>query len=395
MMSDCPHLSTRGGRQSLEPPKTLTSSKFTSPKVTLVLVYQHFARPLLFKFDPEHIHDLTMGLLSYLAERPSLLSWVTSRLPVSDDRLRTQVMGLDFPNPVGLAAGLDKNGLAIPVWAALGFGTIELGSVTFRGQVGNARPRLFRLPENSALINRMGFNNEGSAAIAERLSLLRGSGRWPKIPVGINIGKTKIVPNNLAPKDYAGAMRVLWSHGDYFVINVSSPNTLRLRELQATEALESILKSIHEVRESRGFKPILIKIAPDLEPGRVEEIAELAHKHALDGIIATNTTVTRPGTTKNLNEAGGLSGKPLSELSLQTLRTLASISDLPIISVGGIFSAEDAYDRFAAGASLIQGYTAFVFHGPTWGCDINQGLIKLLNRDGYKNLTELRKSKAK
>ena len=146
MMSDCPHLSTRGGRQSLEPPKTLTSSKFTSPKVTLVLVYHHFARPLLFKFDPEHIHDLTMGLLSYLAERPSLLSWVTSRLPVSDDRLRTQVMGLDFPNPVGLAAGLDKNGLAIPVWAALGFGTIELGSVTFRGQVGNARPRLFRLP---------------------------------------------------------------------------------------------------------------------------------------------------------------------------------------------------------------------------------------------------------
>ncbi len=357
-------------------------------------MYSRFARPLLFRFDPESVHDLTIRLLSYASKQSLLLNWISSNFPVSDDRLRTQVMGLDFPNPIGLAAGLDKNGLALPIWEALGFGTIELGSVTFKGQSGNTKPRLFRLPKSSALINRMGFNNEGSTVIATRLSLLRDSGKWPKIPIGINVGRTKTVTNNLAPEDYAKSMAILWPYGDYFVVNVSSPNTLGLRDLQASAALESVLNAINKVRDNLGFKPILVKIAPDLGPSKVEEIAGLAHKHSLDGIVATNTTVTRPGTTKRFNEAGGLSGKPLSELALQTLRTLSTITDLPIISVGGIFSAQDAYARFTAGASLIQGYTAFVFHGPTWVRDINQGLIQLLNRDGYKNISELRKSKA-
>jgi dihydroorotate dehydrogenase len=356
-------------------------------------VYRRLVRPFLFQLDPEGVHEFTIQALAFLAKRPTLLRRLTSHLPVSDARLQTRVMGLDFPNPVGLAAGLDKNGLAVPVWAALGFGAVELGSVTAEGQSGNARPRLFRLSSDSGLINRMGFNNEGAKAISERLSRLRASGKWPKIPIGINVGKTKIVPNHLAPKDYVTSLAALWPYADYFVVNVSSPNTVGLRELQSPQPLDSLLSAIHGVRERLEFKPVLVKIAPNLEAARIEKIADLANKHSFDGIVATNTTVTRPGTTSLVNEAGGLSGKPLAEMALQTLRILTKTSDLPIISVGGIFSAEDAYARFAAGASLIQAYTAFVYQGPSWVREINQGLLKLLSRDGHRDLSELRKSR--
>lgn len=345
-------------------------------------------RPLLFHFDPEAVHELTLRGLAALSHRPALLRALTRHLALPSSRLRVRCLDLDFPNPVGLAAGLDKNGVALPAWASLGFGSVELGSVTAEGQPGNPRPRLYRLPEQRALINRMGFNNDGATAVASRLASLRRAGLWPEIPVGVNIGKTMRVATEEAAGDYRAALEQLWPHADYLVVNVSSPNTPGLTELQSAEYLGPLLQAVTGLRTALGAKPLLLKIAPDLEPGQVEELAAGAEAHGFDGFVATNTTRSRPGVASS--EPGGLSGRPLARASLRILKQLVAASDLPIISVGGVDSAADLFERLAAGASLVQVYTGLIYHGPGWVRNLNRELLSILDARGIEDLEALR-----
>jgi dihydroorotate dehydrogenase len=295
-------------------------------------------------------------------ETMSRFPWLLNLVPrFNDQRLTKEVFGIRFPNPIGLAAGFDKNGVALPAWEALGFGFVEIGTITAQGQPGNPVPRIFRIPEMEALINRLGFNNEGAEIIGGRLERLRRSSRWPKIPVGINIGKTKVVAFEEATVDYVESFRRLQKIGDYFVLNVSSPNTPGLRKLQEKGAIGGLFQAIQ--RESQG-KPLLVKIAPDLTRGQVDDILVLAQEHQLAGIIATNTTTDLQTVPDKKRQPGGLSGKPLRTRSLEILRHIRRQCSLPVISVGGIMNADDARERFDAGAELIQLYTGFVYRGP-------------------------------
>lgn len=321
-------------------------------------LYEHILRPLLFLLDPEAVHHLAMGSLQELSRVPFLLRLLAS--PAARN-LERKVFGLRFPNPVGLAAGFDKNGVALPAWASLGFGFVEIGTVTALAQAGNPRPRVFRLPELEALINRLGFNNEGAERIGYRLEALRASNAWPGIPVGINIGKSRIVPLERAAEDYLQAYRRLRNLGDYFVLNVSSPNTPGLRQLQERNALGNLFKVVQE--EGRG-RPLLAKIAPDLTAGQIDDVIELAETHQLAGLIATNTTIDHSAVPANQRRDGGLSGRPLRERALQVLQQIRKRTLLPVISVGGIMTAADAKARFDAGADLIQVFTGFVYRGP-------------------------------
>jgi dihydroorotate dehydrogenase len=308
--------------------------------------------------DPERVHHLALATL----ETTSRFPWLLNLIPrISDQRLVREVFGIRFPNPIGLAAGFDKNGVALPAWEAFGFGFAEIGTITAQSQPGNPLPRIFRIPEMEALINRLGFNNEGVEKIGVRLERLRQSSRWPKIPVGINIGKTKVVPLEEATDDYLESFRRLQGIGDYFVLNVSSPNTPGLRKLQEKGAIGELFEAIQQ--QNLG-KPLLVKIAPDLTREQVDDILELAKEHRLAGIIATNTTTDQQTIPEEKRQAGGLSGKPLRTRSLEILRHIRRQSSLPVISVGGIMSADDARERFDAGAELIQLYTGFVYHGP-------------------------------
>jgi dihydroorotate dehydrogenase len=297
-------------------------------------------------------------------------------------RLPVEVFGLKFPNPVGLAAGMDKQAAAVPIWEQLGFGFCELGGVTWHPQPGNPKPRMFRVVDDGALINRMGFNNPGAAAMADRLAEWRARGQWPKHPVGINLGKSKITPLDKAADDYAMSLRVLYPHGDFFVINVSSPNTPNLRQLQDKAALDEVLAAVQQVRRDHAArKPILVKVAPDLSFEALDEIVELTGPRQVDGIVATNTTITRPSSDNSTySETGGLSGAPLRARCTEIIRHLAQ-SRLPIIGVGGIFNAADAREKLQAGASLIQLYTGLVYEGPGIVREIVAGLKTLLNRD--------------
>jgi dihydroorotate dehydrogenase len=341
--------------------------------------YRHVARPVLFNFDSEEIHNRTLESLGSLSRSPLALECLRSFLV--PPALPISLWGLKFPNPVGLAAGMDKQGQALPAWAAMGFGFSELGGVTWQAQPGNPQPRMFRAIPDRALVNRMGFNNGGAEALAERLGYWRASGLWPKHPVGINLGKSKVTPLEEAAGDYANSFQALRDSADFFVVNVSSPNTPNLRQLQDKQWLDEILAALQELnREAK--KPILVKVAPDLSFEALDEILELVWPRSLAGIVATNTTLARPDTALSAYaEAGGLSGAPLRARSTEVIRHLfvQSSGRTPIIGVGGIFSAEDAWEKITAGATLLQLYTSLVYEGPGVAGRIVRGLAEKLH----------------
>ncbi len=318
--------------------------------------YSAILRPLLFRLDAERAHHLVLRQLCLIP--PPLLRLIFRGIP----RCASQdVFGIDFPNPIGLAAGMDKNAVALPAWETLGFGFVEIGTITAKAQPGNPRPRLFRYPRQNALVNRMGFNNDGADAVAARLDGLHKAGKWPKIPVGINLGKSKITPLDRAPDDYLQSFRKLGRFGDYFVINVSSPNTPGLRDLQETGRLREIVRVLHNEKLK---KPLLVKIAPDLSDQQAIEIAALCENEGLAGLIATNTTLDHSALPKERDEQGGLSGGPLRRRATGLIRILKSSTSLPIIASGGIMDAASAKEKFDAGARLVQIYTGLVYRGP-------------------------------
>jgi dihydroorotate dehydrogenase len=322
--------------------------------------YELFVRPLLFSLDAETAHHVTVGLLGRASNFDTALRVLRSFQPASKPKT---LFGLNFPNPIGLAAGLDKNGVALPAWAALGFGFIEIGTVTAKAQPGNPKPRIFRLPEQQALINRLGFNNDGADAIAQRLARLRESGRWPAVPVGINIGKSRVTPLEQATDDYLYSFRTLRDFADYITLNVSSPNTPGLRELQEPERLSELLSAIGNEAGTTP-KPLVVKISPDLSGAELKTILAVCEKNGVSGIIATNTTLDHSSIAPQLDQAGGLSGAPLRDKSTALVREIAAQSTIPVIASGGIFDAESAREKFQAGAQLIQLYTGLVYRGP-------------------------------
>jgi dihydroorotate dehydrogenase len=353
--------------------------------------YRKLVRPLLFKQDAERAHDFALKSLA-LASRDEFICNAIEKI-FSAPELPVELFGLKFPNPIGLAAGMDKFAAAVPIWEKLGFGFSELGGVTWHAQPGNPPPRMFRAVVDEAIVNRMGFNNPGAEVLSQKLAEWKNSGRWPKHPVGINLGKSKITPLEKAAEDYSNSFRILRDLADFFVVNVSSPNTPNLRQLQDKSALAEILAAIQE--QNKSSKPILVKVAPDLSFEALDEILELVEPRHIAGIIATNTTISRPQTNdsttqKTYSETGGLSGKPLRAHSTEIIRHLHKQTNgrLPIIGVGGIFDADDAWEKITAGASLLQIYTALVYEGPGVTEQIVAGLVQRLEIVGMKSLQE-------
>ncbi|HXH18005.1 MAG TPA: quinone-dependent dihydroorotate dehydrogenase [Chitinophagales bacterium] len=342
-------------------------------------MYKIFIRPLLFLLPPETAHHYTLTLLKVFLKIPLMRNLVRMIYSRNDAKLRRNVYGLEFPNPVGLAAGFDKNALYMDDLACFGFGFIEIGTVTPLPQPGNEKPRLFRLSKDHALINRMGFNNDGVQVISERLKK-----RKSKIIIGGNIGKNKNTPNENAADDYLKCFTALFDYVDYFVVNVSSPNTPGLRELQDKEPLLKILKTLQEKNNSQSKrKPILLKIAPDLTPRQLDDIIEIAALTKIDGLVATNTTISRENlvTEKRVVEsigAGGLSGSPLREKATGVIHYLSHKTLLPIIGAGGIMNARDGDEKIKAGASLLQVYTGFVYEGPALVKRLCQSFLQII-----------------
>lgn len=349
-------------------------------------LYRTIARPVLFSLDSEEIHNLSLAALGQVSASPLGREMLESFYGLPE--LPVELWGLRFPNPVGLAAGMDKAATALPAWAALGFGFAELGGVTRHAQPGNPRPRMFRLVPDQALINRMGFNNPGAEAFAERLELWKRSGHWPRHPIGVNLGKSKDTPLADAPQDYAGSFRRLHPLADFFVVNISSPNTPQLRELQEKQALDDILAALAE--NNHPAKPILIKLAPELPFEIVDSLVEVCLSRRLAGLIASNTTTDRAGLRANCPEPGGLSGHPLRARSTEIIRHIyrTTRGQLPIVGVGGIFNAADAFEKIQAGASLVQVYTGLVYEGPGLARAIVAGLRDLLADRGLRTLSE-------
>lgn len=355
--------------------------------------YRHLVRPVLFTRDPEQIHNFTMHWLGWTGQRRLFAEVLESFCGAPD--LPVDLFGLRFPNPVGLAAGMDKNAEALPAWAALGFGFTELGAATWHAQPGNPPPRVFRAIPAEAIVNRMGFNNDGAQAIARRLAQWRQMDRWPRHPVGINLGKSKITPLDQAAEDYANSFRALRQQADFFVVNVSSPNTPNLRQLQDKAALDNILAAIQAAQDTARPKPVLVKVAPDLSFEALDEILTLTGPRQIAGIVATNTTITRPTAAQEsvqrvFAETGGLSGRPLTQRSTEVIRHLyrQTRGKLPIIGVGGIFDAQDAWEKIAAGASLVQVYTGLVYEGPGIARAITRGLLRKLEENGLRNVLQ-------
>ncbi len=391
-------------------------------------LYRHLIRPVLFAQEAEQVHDRTMRALNWASRHELVCDALESFFGAPP--LPIELFDLKFPNPVGLAAGMDKYAAVLPAWAALGFGFTELGGVTRHAQPGNPPPRIFRAIEDEAIVNRMGFNNPGAEPLAGTLAQWRALGRWPHHPVGINLGKSKITPLEKAAEDYAESFRVLRPLLDFFVVNVSSPNTPNLRQLQDKAALDEILAAIQEVQNlSEGVecrvsgdedlkqiqpqdsaanlsghaspmtrhthKPILVKVAPDLSFEALDEILEVAAARQIAGIVATNTTIERPQTNDaNLKriyaETGGLSGRPLRTRSTEIIRHLykQTHGSLPIIGVGGIFNAADAWEKITAGASLLQIYTGLVYEGPSAVRATVTGLLERMEKEGLKDLRQ-------
>ena len=322
--------------------------------------YERFVRPLLFSLDPETAHHLAIACLRTASHADLVLRALRIFSPPPSPKT---LFGINFPNPVGLAAGFDKDGLALPAWAALGFGFIEIGTVTAKPQPGNPKPRIFRFTEQSALINRLGFNNAGADVMAMRLRKLQRSGRWPAVPVGVNIGKSRATPLAEAAADYVYSFRLLGEFADYVVLNVSSPNTPGLRELQGRAALSQLLQAIRDNNQITR-KPIVVKIAPDLSPDELEEIVSTCEENKVAAIIASNTTLEHSTIPAPLDQEGGLSGAPLREKSTALVRAIAARSSLPVIASGGILDVDSAREKIEAGARLLQIYTGYIYRGP-------------------------------
>jgi dihydroorotate dehydrogenase len=366
-------------------------------------IYQSALRPLLFsglRADPEWLAQATLQSLRWIdSEAPIGVShWLQAQLSAAycsaDPRLAQTLWGQTFENPIGLAAGFDKDGVAAGLWSALGFGFAELGTVTALAQSGNPKPRLFRLIADQAALNRMGFNNQGSAALADRLAARRSQ---LTIPIGINLGKSKLTPLEAAAADYCTSFGRLQAFGDYFVVNVSSPNTPGLRSLQAIDQLEPILAQLQA--QNTEHQPLLIKIAPDLDDADILAVVALAQQYKLAGIIATNTTIRRDGLqTQTLAatgqpisaEAGGISGAPVRQRSTEVIRLIYQHTQgqLPIIGVGGVFSAADAWEKITAGASLVQVYTGWIYEGPWMVKRILAGLLAQLDQHGLAQIDQ-------
>ncbi|MBK7393078.1 MAG: quinone-dependent dihydroorotate dehydrogenase [Chloracidobacterium sp.] len=348
-------------------------------------LWQKIMRPVMFGLDAERAHEVGIKALEMGLASPFY----------SDAKFEgfgaIERFGLTFANPLGLAAGFDKNGVAVDQLASLGFGFVEVGTVTYEPQPGNPKPRMFRLAEDHGLINRLGFNNDGAIAVAERLKKIER-----KCVVGVNIGKNKDVPNEEATENYLKSFDLVQQFADYVAVNISSPNTPNLRELQKADNLEELLAALTSLNNELGRRPLLVKIAPDLSEVEIEAIVDICLRHKIDGVVATNTTISRDGIRSNIDEAGGLSGKPLEQRSNEVISTIYRYSNgkLPIVGVGGIFTAEDAFAKIAAGASLIQAYTGFVYGGPTFARDITSGLAAILKERGFKNLDDAVGSKA-
>ncbi|MFD0360067.1 quinone-dependent dihydroorotate dehydrogenase [Nocardia sp. GCM10030253] len=341
---------------------------------------------LMFLLPPERIHHLAFAAMR-LADRFAPSRWAMSKVLVSEDPiLRNTAFGVEFPAPLGLAAGFDKNADGVDAWGPLGFGFAEIGTVTAQAQPGNPAPRLFRLPADRALVNRMGFNNHGAAAAAERLRARRGG-----LPIGANIGKTKIVEPEGAAADYAISAGLLGPLADFVVVNVSSPNTPGLRDLQAVESLRPVLQAVLDSVQV----PVLVKIAPDLSDDDIDAVADLAVELRLAGIVATNTTIRRdglrtPAAAVEAMGAGGLSGPPVADRSLEVLRRLyRRVGDrLVLVCVGGIETPDQAWERILAGATLLQGFTGFIYGGPFWTRRIHRGIAARLREHGYKSIAD-------
>ncbi|WP_327159299.1 quinone-dependent dihydroorotate dehydrogenase [Streptomyces tubercidicus] len=358
-------------------------------------MYRLFFSLFFQRMDPEKAHHLAFRWIQLAVRLPVLRTFLAAALAPRYKELRTEALGRRMHGPFGLAAGFDKNAVAIDGMTMLGFDHVEIGTVTAQPQPGNPEKRLFRLVPDRALINRMGFNNDGSASVAARLAA-----RNPVFPatVGVNIGKTKVVPEDGATADYVTSTERLAPHADYLVVNVSSPNTPGLRNLQAVEHLRPLLTAVREAADRTVTDrrvPLLVKIAPDLADADVDAVADLAVELGLDGIIATNTTIARDGLgltsdPKLIAETGGLSGAPLKERSLEVLRRLyARVGDrITLIGVGGIETAEDAWQRILAGATLVQGYSAFIYQGPFWCRTIHKGLAARLRNSPYATLAD-------
>ena len=351
----------------------------------MALLWEKLIRPMMFRLDPELAHELGMRVL-----RSGLSG--SREGNQSDEKAREAFgpirrFGLTFDNPTGLAAGFDKNAVAVEQLAGLGFGSVEVGTVTHMPQPGNPRPRIFRLPEEEALINRLGFNNDGAEAIVERLKRLDRQ----KCVVGVNIGRNKDVANEDAIQNYLQTFELVTPFADYIALNVSSPNTPDLRDLQRSENLEHLLRSLQD--HNVNSVPLLVKIAPDLTEAEIDELVHVCLRSRVSGVIATNTTVTREGIRVERAErigVGGLSGKPLEKLSTSVVTAVYRYSkgNLPVIGVGGIFTPADAFNKVAAGASLIQAYTGFIYQGPAFAREINRGLAAIVRERGFGSLDE-------
>ena len=336
-------------------------------------MYKLLLKPFLFQLDPEKAHYFTASLFKLVLNIPVISSLVKLTYYYENKRLKKNLFGLDFKNPVGLAAGFDKDAKLYKDFEHLGFGFIEVGTVTPLAQAGNPKPRLFRLPEDKALINRMGFNNGGVEEMVQRLR-----SRNHKLIIGGNIGKNKVTPNEQATEDYVKCFEALHDHVDYFTVNVSSPNTPNLRELQGKEPLTKLLSSLKKLNDEKEVqRPILLKIAPDLNEAQLDDIVDILHDTKIDGLVATNTTIAREGLkSAKKGEMGGLSGLPAQTKSTEVIKYIRDKTDLPIIGVGGIHSAQDAMDKLNAGADLVQIYTGLVYEGPTLVKSIKRNLMK-------------------
>lgn len=346
--------------------------------------FEKFVRPILFKLPAETAHEIGIGLLE-----TGFGSAAARRIASNEKRIEfpyeVERFGLKFKNPIGIAAGFDKNARVVDQLEGLGFGFVETGTVTLRPQPGNEKPRMFRLPAEEALINRLGFNNDGAAVVAERLSKIDR-----RCPVGVNIGKNKDVPNEEAVENYVSTLEIVHPVAEYVAVNISSPNTPDLRELQRSENLDHLLSSLQKRNDELGTKPLLVKIAPDLSESEIKEIVDICSQYSISGMIATNTTISREGlSSKEVSEigAGGLSGRPLTARSTEVIATIFrhSRGKMPVIGVGGIFNSADAFEKVAAGACLLQAYTGFIYGGPSFATDITSGLAQMLEREGFSS----------